>query len=1043
MVTNIQPGDRVRLRSNPGRVGVFSGETIELRGGVRRLHVRFEDGEEDDLLEGALEKVEGETTSPYRLIRKGLYGRAADLRGTITYYRLSGRLANLIYSLNTTNTDFYPYQFKPVLNFLESPSQGLIVADEVGLGKTIEAGLIWTELRARTDARRLLVLCPAMLTEKWRDELEERFGVKAVICGAGEVLSQLQKTISNPHEPFVMIASIQGLRPPRDWDQEERSATTAALARLLQERELDDPLIDLLVIDEAHYLRNPETQSHRLGRLLRPVTESLVLLSATPIQMGSDDLFYLLNLLDEDSFPYSYSFKEILDANAPLVQLRDRILAGSINATEYIDVLRTAASSRIFEGNAQLAYLIGAPPDTSDLQKQEYRAAIADRLDRINPLTKVISRTRKRDVQERRVIRQTIALRASMNQVERSFYDGITKRVREFCERRDISTGFMLTIPQRQMSSSMPAACRCWLRKLNIENMVEMVYESVGDENLSEDNDVGQQKLGTLLTELVQIVREVGDYKALRANDTKFSRLLEQLRQYWDEYPEKKVILFSYFRDTLYYLNERLVEVGVQCAVLHGGIDKHEVIRNFAMPTGPMILLSSEVAAEGVDLQFSSLLINYDLPWNPMKIEQRIGRIDRIGQRADRITIWNLLYEETIDDRVYDRLLMRLDVFEAALGTTEAVLGREIWRMSYELLRHQLTPEQEMQRIDQTAQALANNRQTENRLEEEASHLIAHSDYIQNHVKAAVELGRYITGQDLHRYMRDFMEKEYEGSKFVQVATTGLLYEIELSTSARADISNYLSAQRSGPWTSLTSGSTRTRYRFENRVGTNSPGIEVISQYHPVIRFISHVLRKKGKGAGYHPIAAASLATGKVSGVAAGIYAYAVMRWTVEGVKDMERLEYFAKPVGQGSTLDSGMSEKLVNMAAAEGADWLGAENSVDCEQVAEVYEKCVRQLEMNFDQYIQDLQRENHDRINFMIKALERHRAAQNSKYQAIVDHHREVGRTKLIPAVKGTIQKLNNKIEQRIFSLRQKENINSSNARVSGGLIRVIDGV
>ena len=110
---------------------------------------------------------------------RGLYRRAMDPRGAITHHRLSGKLANLIYSLNATNTEFLAYQFKPVLHFLESPGNGILIADEVGLGKTIEAGLIWTELRARQEAKRLLVVCPAMLKPKGVAELSNRFGVQA------------------------------------------------------------------------------------------------------------------------------------------------------------------------------------------------------------------------------------------------------------------------------------------------------------------------------------------------------------------------------------------------------------------------------------------------------------------------------------------------------------------------------------------------------------------------------------------------------------------------------------------------------------------------------------------------------------------------------------------------------------------------------------------------------------------------------------------------------------------------------------------------
>lgn len=321
----MKPGDKVRLRANPSRVGILTDE-YDGPPNRRRILVCFLDGDEDFILEGSLEKVGKDALRPYGLIEQGRYGNVNDLRGAITYYRLSGKLANLIYSLNTTNTQFYAYQFKPVLQLLDSPCLGLLIADEVGLGKTIEAGLIWTELRARMDARRLLVLCPAMLREKWLDELSNRFGIKADICDAKDLLKRIKRSERHGQEEFALIGSLQGLRPPRKWDEVEKSSNAAAqLAGYLDSKMLDDPLFDLVIVDEAHYLRNPHTQTHKLGRLLRPVCENLILLSATPIQLRSDDLFQLLNLLDEDAFPYAHSFAETLEANAPVVQLPGKL----------------------------------------------------------------------------------------------------------------------------------------------------------------------------------------------------------------------------------------------------------------------------------------------------------------------------------------------------------------------------------------------------------------------------------------------------------------------------------------------------------------------------------------------------------------------------------------------------------------------------------------------------------------------------------------------------------------------------------------------
>ena len=264
---DIKPGIRVRLKSNPSRIGI---STQEIDGSGRRLRilVSFFDGTEEFVLLSALEPIEKQILKPYEIFVEGRFGTSDNLRRSVTYHRLSGKLSNLLYSLNVTNTQFLPYQFKPVINFLDSPSNGILIADEVGLGKTIEAGLIWTELKARIEAKRLLVICPAVLTEKWKFELRERFGVSAEVVNSSELLKKLKSAQKDVSEEFALIGSIQGLRPPKGYENVEDSRSSAKLARLMKSCVEDIPLLDMVIIDEAHYLRNDGTQTHELGRLL-------------------------------------------------------------------------------------------------------------------------------------------------------------------------------------------------------------------------------------------------------------------------------------------------------------------------------------------------------------------------------------------------------------------------------------------------------------------------------------------------------------------------------------------------------------------------------------------------------------------------------------------------------------------------------------------------------------------------------------------------------------------------------------------------------
>jgi len=737
-------GKQVRLKNDPGRTGACTGRVRE-RAAVWMVQVRFGNSTATWYADFDLDFIDEPPPEDAEAIRTGRFGRAVDLRRKLTHIQLSGRLADLVYSMNTTNTDFYAHQYKPVLSFLESPSRGLLIADEVGLGKTIEAGLIWTELRARVDARRLLVVCPKMLCDKWRLELRNRFGVDAVIVDACELTKELEQPRPQFPASQAMIASMQGIRPPLDWEEEAANdSARRRLAKVLNEAAGQEPLLDLVIIDEAHYLRNPETATHQLGRFLREVAEHVVLLSATPINLKNEDLFSLLNLVDPDSFAYREQFQHVLAANEPLVLARLAALAKNGSAETVLAHLCKARGNSILAGSKQLEALTGELASWGSRPwRDTERVHLADRIERVNSLSRVLTRTRKAEVTERKVVRDAKVRSIAMVPVESEFYALVTNAIKQYAWENDISDGFLLATPQRQLSSCMYAAAASWSAQ-DSEEVEEMIYEDLGVE-------VNGGEISGFRQFLLNRIRGNYELAALRDNDSKFDCLANTLREYFANHPGEKVVLFSYFRGTLRYLKDRLQNIGIEATVLMGGMkeDKSKVISNFENDPLLRILLSSEVASEGVDLQFCRFLVNYDLPWNPMKVEQRIGRIDRLGQAAEKIVILNLVYGETIDARIVQRLYERLNLFERALGGLEAVLGDEIQQLTAELLTGRLTPEEEEQRISQTALALEKRNQSEQELEEQAGHLIAHSDYILKKVHAAREFSRQITEDDL------------------------------------------------------------------------------------------------------------------------------------------------------------------------------------------------------------------------------------------------------------------------------------------------------
>lgn len=1045
------PGDKVRLIDNPGRIGILTNETDGSPGPRQRVLVIFQDGTESHVYLRSLEKVKNISNGPNDDIRRGSFGRADDLRGLITNSRLSGKLANLIYSLNTTNTDFYAYQFKPVLQFLDSPSNGILIADEVGLGKTIEAGLIWTELRAREDARRLLIICPAMLREKWRDELSKRFGVKAQIVDAGELLDGLNIALKRPLDEFAYISSFQGLRPPRGWDKDEDEpgdpppdTKTAQLARFLKSSDQVDSLFDLVIVDEAHYLRNAKTQAHKLVRLLRQNTQNMVMLSATPIQLHNRDLFNLVNILDEEAFQHEATFDWTLRANAPIIKLRDQIRHSVITQEDFKEALDNSLWTGLYQRSEQYKYLLKNPPDDETLASPRGRAEISDQLDRINPLGKIITRTLKVDVQEHRVVREPRVIKAQMTSAERDFYEQVTFSVRDYCAERDTAEGFLLTIPQRQMSSCMAAACQGWQQykpDIQEDGLEEMIYEL--DSEI--DFDLGSGKKGALLRQLHAISLEFGNHRVLRRNDSKYRILRSSLRDYWTQYPGRKVVLFSFYKGTLYYLQERLREDSIDAVVLHGGMNKQKKIEDFRSVDGPDILLSSEVAAEGVDLQFSSLLINFDLPWNPAKIEQRIGRIDRIGQQAPRILIWNLVYEDTIDDRIYERLFERLNIFQRALGNMEAILGEQIRTLSMYLLSHQLTPEQEQSSIEKSKVAIETRIRQEQHLEKEASNLIAHGDFIQNKVRAANELGRYIRGEDLNAYVHDFFLKNYPGTQLLANPGDSSIYTLNFSVDAKIAFEDFVREQHLYSKTALLS-TQAPQILFDNKFRHAKPNIETINQDHPLVRFVSAQLKKLGGDTGYFQVSSVQCSADLLPNFQRGVYVYLVMRWSFSGNREIEHLEYISVFLNTGEKLDSAESEKLVSTASLAGQDWIGAKGELDTERVAQLQEDCRVELEERYRIFVDSQKREDTDRMNYMISALEfRKREIKErmeEKNHQIESFHRDE-KNRRLSYLKGFLKRSENNLNRLNERIEQYKRCHEKNEHqdilVSTGVIKL----
>lgn len=1031
-----QAGTQVRLINDPQRIGTLTDGICRLRGSRQLYQVRFNNQPAPQFIPNdQLEPLPEEPMHPLDLLETGKLETPEALRRTLIHVRLTGRLADIIYSMEATDTDFYAYQFKPVLKLLQTPTNSLLIADEVGMGKTIEAGLIWTELRSRFNLKRLVVLCPAALREKWRDELVNKIGVSPEICTAKDTLRILQDRQAHVRG-FAIIASIHGLRPRRGWEDAEDDANDVAkLARLLKKKEYEEPLIDLLVVDEAHYMRNSDTQTNRLGQLMRGVSDYLVLLTATPIHNYNHDLFSLLHLLDPDTFERRDDFDEILKANEPLVRVRDLVLKGKSSPDELASVLSEARNNRLLQGNRQLKTLLDQIEDAS-LDSPTKRSRIAYRLETINLLGHTITRTRKRDVKEWRVVRQPTPEFIPMTEIEREFYDTVTDIVSTYAQENDINKAFLLAQPQRQMASCMPAALKSWKERRRIE---------IPEDQLSgtDQDDQQRQELGPLTEKLVNNSGEFVAFDDLASRDSKYTRLRKMLQEFFANHPKDKVIVFSTFLGTLDYLKGRLDDDGISSIVLHGrgNRPKYDIIQEFRSPKGPSVMLSSEVGGEGVDLQFSWVVINYDLPWNPMRVEQRIGRVDRLGQESEKVLIWNLFYADTIDARIYECLYDKLDLCRNALGDFEAILGEEIERLTRDLVLGHLSPEQQEERINQTAQALATRRQEEERLEANAAHLVAYGDYILQQVKAAHDMNRWINETDLLAYVTDFLSAHYPGYVLTETDGQNHEYQLSLNSEARHDLSEFIRSKSLSGQTQLEYSTKPIACRFKNRILAGKPERkETISQFHPLVRFISDRISKTVPQ--LRPAVSVKVARSDLDiPLGLGIYVLAASLWRIKGIRDVEKLVYAAVPLDRPETLlGEDEAERLAITCAAKGRHWLEVGHQCELQQVHNIANEVLfGTLDDHFERYIEEERNQNEDRADIQERHRHRHFSRQKEVIERILKNLIETGKTRVIPATKGRLRSLDDWGERKRREVESRRKITSDREEIFVAIVLI----
>ena len=324
----------------------------------------------------------------------------------------------------------------------------------------------------------------------------------------------------------------------------------------------------------------------------------------------------------------------------------------------------------------------------------------------------------------------------------------------------------------------------------------------------------------------------------------------------------KKLIVFAFFTNTLLYLRIKLNELGIESEIIYGSIqDRTERIERFQHDEKVKILLSSEVGSEGIDLQFCDALVNYDLPWNPMVVEQRIGRIDRVGQKSQLINIYNLIISDTIESRIYERLYERINLFKESIGDLEEILGERediinIEKLIENIYRTKLTIEEENLKLDQGALALETERQYLEKVQTELQAAFANDLHFKNEIDSIINNHRYITKEEIIKYLESIISEELSSiqinhineniSELVIPANSKLVLfdfieKYKDSAITNPEIENIYKKFKTNYYGSKTISFTFSQeYAFENKK------VEYISAFHPLINAITNYFRKSG-----------------------------------------------------------------------------------------------------------------------------------------------------------------------------------------------------
>ena len=617
----------------------------------------------------------------------------------------------LDFSVKSIPVKPWAHQMKILRRMASEFPRNALIADEVGLGKTIETGLVLRYLLLSKKVKRVLILAPASVQPQWQEEMREKFNLHFWSYGKNELV-----------DPYKQSVTITG----NPWNQQNLVLASSHLVRRKERMQelLESEPWDLVVLDEAHHARrkSPQNRKDTPNRLLelmdrlRAITQALLLLSATPMQIDAIEMFDLLKLiglegrwrspdafcdyfatLAEPADQHNLNFWQTMSVDyfatggqpCPKIQRSlessDRLLACQMEDVWQSGQKITSPQKYLTDDhfiNASKQFLGANTPikdlmfrHTRDTLREYYKRGFLDK-----------------DVPTREVFDNAIVLEPNR---EVLLYQAVSDYVRHFYrlaqkENRK-ALGFLMTLYRKRLTSSFYAIEKSLQRRL--ECLLTQQGNLLADDDYSDLDDADDAIIEGLESFMepvdpkeIEYLQELLTQFENTGEDTKRSEFIKKLRQ--ESLERDSAIVFTQYTDTMDYLRDTLRQLygsQVACYSGRGGelyrenawqiVPKEEIKRRFR--DGEIkLLLCTESASEGLNLQTCGVLFNYDMPWNPMRVEQRIGRIDRIGQKFSQVRIHNFYYDGTVEAKVYLKLRDRIKAFTTVVGNLQPILAR-------------------------------------------------------------------------------------------------------------------------------------------------------------------------------------------------------------------------------------------------------------------------------------------------------------------------------------------------------------------------------